>query len=239
MRSPLDMGIWVSFDEVSSTQTVAAEHLLRGEPVGVIFARHQNAGKGRFSREWVSSEGDSLTMSLIFRDYVNHPAPHLIGMGVATAAAAVLHCELQWPNDLVFEGKKVGGVLTELLPNEKGQSTPVVGVGINLNQKTFPLEIADRATSLAIYSGGVYEPEAMGRAILDRLPKLPELLTWADLKPVWMLFDHTPGKSYRMADGNEGVALGVGPEGALICAVNGESTSVMAAEAIFGAQSTS
>ena len=50
MKSPLDLGIWLAFDEVESTQAVAADHLLRGEPVGVIFALRQTAGRGRFGR---------------------------------------------------------------------------------------------------------------------------------------------------------------------------------------------
>lgn len=235
MKSPLGSAIWVSFDEVESTQTVAAEHLLRGEPVGVIFAKQQTAGRGRFSRVWHSVEGESLTMSLIFREYADHPLPYLVGMSAAVAAAGALHSELQWPNDLVFGDKKLGGILTELFPDEKGRMVPVVGIGINLNQKKFPEEIADRAISLALYRGGVHDAETIGRGILDRIRLLPEPNTWEDVKPVWMLFDHTPGKSYRLTDGSEAIALGVGPEGRLICACNGESVSVLAGEAIFGA----
>jgi BirA family transcriptional regulator, biotin operon repressor / biotin---[acetyl-CoA-carboxylase] ligase len=234
VKSPLDLCVWSSYDEVESTQTVAADLLKEGAPVGVVFAKNQTQGKGRFGRVWHSESGDSLTMSLIFRQYADHPCPHLVGMAVACAAAATLHCELQWPNDLIFGGKKLGGILTELLPDEKGRRVPVVGIGINLNQKSFPAEIADRAISLAMYRGGAYDPEQIGRSVLERLPKLPEINTWEDLHPVWMLFDHTPGKSYRTADGKEAIAMGVGPEGPLICAVEGESTAVLAADAIFG-----
>lgn len=234
MKSPLDLGIWDAYDEVESTQLIAAQRLKNGDPIGVVFAKHQTQGKGRFDREWHSKEGDSLTMSLIFRDYADHPAPHLIGMAVACTVAGAIHSELQWPNDLVFGDKKVGGILTELLPDEKGKRVPVVGIGLNLNQKMFPEEIKDRAISLAMYRGGAYDSETMAKRIIERLPLLPEPNSWADLRPVWMLFDHTPGKSYKLPDGSEGIALGVGPEGRLICAVDGESTSVLAAEAIFG-----
>ncbi len=234
MKSPLDLGIWDKYDEVESTQTIAAQRLANGDPVGAVFAGHQTQGKGRFDRQWHSEVGQSLTMSLIFRDYANHPAPHLVGMAVACAVAGAIHCELQWPNDLVFADKKIGGILTELLPDEKGRKVPVVGIGLNLNQKKFPEEIRDRATSLAMYRGGSYDPEEIAKKIVARLPLLPEPDSWADLQPVWMLFDHTPGKSYKLLDGSEGIAIGVGPEGRLICAVDGESTSVLAADAIFG-----
>lgn len=235
MKSPLDLCVWSSYDEVESTQTVAAELLKEGAPVGVVFAKNQTQGRGRLGRTWHSEPGDSLTMSLIFREYGNHPCPQFIGMAVACAAAATLHCELQWPNDLVFGDKKLGGILTELLPDENGRRVPVVGIGINLNQKSFPDEIKDRAISLAMYRGSSYDAEQIGRSILDRLPKLPEVNSWEDLKQIWMLFDHTPGKNYKMPDGTEGIAIGVGPEGQLICAVDGESVSVLAADAVFGA----
>lgn len=234
MKSPVDLDIWDTYDQVDSTQLIAAQRLKNGDPIGVVFARHQTQGKGRFNRDWHSQKGESLTMSLIFRDYADHPTPHLIGMAVACAVAGALHCELQWPNDLVFGNKKVGGILTELLPDENGKRVPVVGIGLNLNQTQFPEEIKNRAISLAMHRGGSYDAEIIAKKVIDRLPILPEPNTWADLQPIWMLFDRTPGKSYKLPDGSEGLALGVGPEGRLFCAVEGESTSVLAAEAIFG-----
>lgn len=234
MKSPLDLAVWDGYEQVESTQTIAAEHVRNGAPVGVVFANHQNGGRGRFDRLWHSDKGDSLTMSIIMTDYADFAAPHLLGMATACAAASVLHCELQWPNDLVFGDRKVGGILTELVPDSQGRRIPVIGVGVNLNQKAFPEEIADRATSVAMYRGGNYSAEEIGRAILNRFPRLPEPVSWADLRPIWMLFDHTPGKSYRFLDGKEGTAIGVGPDGQLFCAIDGETHSVLAADAIFG-----
>lgn len=232
MKSPSTE--WLVLDETASTQTVAAERLRTGDQVGVVYARNQTKGKGRFDRGWFSQAGESLTMSLVLRGYADHPAPQFVGMAVACAMAGTLHCELQWPNDLVFGDKKLGGILTELLPDENGRRVPVVGIGVNLNQRSFPPEIADRAISLAMYRGGSNDPEDIARAFLNRLPLIPEPDDWAAIQPVWMLFDHTPGKSYFLPDGSEAVAIGVGPDGRLICAVDGESAAVLAAEAIFG-----
>jgi BirA family biotin operon repressor/biotin-[acetyl-CoA-carboxylase] ligase len=239
MKSPLDTGEWFKFEEVESTQSVAGERLKAGEPIGVVFTRNQTKGRGRFERPWYSHPDDSLTMSLVFRAYADHPAPQFVGMAVACAVAGALHCELQWPNDLVFGGKKVGGVLTDLMPDEMGRLVPVVGVGVNLNQRSFPDEISSRAISLGMYRGGRYDPEEIARGILDRLAMLPEPDEWTAIRPVWMLFDHTPGKTYFLPDGSEAIAIGVGPDGRLICAVDGESTAVMAAEAIFGTSDSS
>lgn len=224
---------WHEFDEVLSTQDLAVNAVKDGGG-GVFFARHQTMGRGRFGREWFSDPGASLTMSLAFTDYPDHPMPYLIGMTVAMAAAAVLHCELAWPNDLVSGARKLGGVLTEIASDDQGRRIAVVGVGINLNQRKFPLDIADFATSMALDRGGSYDAGEIAHKIVERFPNLPEPQSWADLAPVWRLFDHTPGKRYRTPTGEEAIALGVGPDGQLMCSVNGETTSIMAADAIFG-----
>jgi BirA family biotin operon repressor/biotin-[acetyl-CoA-carboxylase] ligase len=221
------------FEEVLSTQDLAANEVKEGQG-GVFFASHQTLGRGRFGREWVSAGGDSLSMSMAFTAYADHPRPYLVGMTVAVAAAAVLHCELAWPNDLIAGGRKLGGILTEMVSDDQGRRIPVVGIGINLNQTQFPPEIAEIAESLARYSGGSYVPLKIAEAIVERLALMPEPDHWSDLAPVWNLFDHTPGKRYQIAEGVEATALGIGPEGQLMCSVNGETTSVMAADAIFG-----
>lgn len=232
MRAP---GEWTVHDVVNSTQNLAAEYLLRGSTVGVVFAHDQVQGRGRFGRPWLSAPGDSLTFSLVFREYADHPRPYLVGMAVALAAAGALHCQLRWPNDLVEGERKLGGILTELLPDEQGRRVPVVGVGINLNQSSFPEEVAAIATSAHLMHGGSYDPRQVGEDILKRLSGLPEPTSWSALAPIWGLFDATPGKRFRLATGEEAIALGIGSDAQLLCSVDGESRSVMAADALFGA----
>ncbi len=232
MKSPV--GEWREFDQVESTQSTAADFLKLGEDVGIVLAHDQTNGRGRFDRVWVSERDASLTMSLIFRDYADHPKPYLIGMSVAVAAAGAIHAMLQWPNDLILGDQKAGGILTELLPDQDGRLVPVVGVGINLNQSSFPADIRDTATSVHLYHGGAYEPPAIAQTIVHRLTPLPEPDSWTALSPIWNLFDHTPGKKYKLLNGNEATALGIGPEGQLICSESGEATTVLAADAIIG-----
>jgi BirA family biotin operon repressor/biotin-[acetyl-CoA-carboxylase] ligase len=222
------------FDSVDSTQDIAAHCLSVGDPVGVIFAHEQLAGRGRFGRKWYSQRGDSLTASLVFHDYADHPKPHLIGMAVAIAAAGALYAQLRWPNDLIVGVRKVGGILTELLQDGSGRRIPVVGLGINLNQSSFPEEVSEIATSLSIEHGGRYEGDQVLRSVLERLEHLPEPTDWSELAPMWSLFDKTPGKMYRLADGTLATAVGVGSDGQLLCSVAGESRAVLAAEALFG-----
>jgi BirA family biotin operon repressor/biotin-[acetyl-CoA-carboxylase] ligase len=134
---------------------------------------------------------------------------------------------------LVFGTLKVGGILTELLPDAHGRHVPVVGIGINLNQQEFPPEIAPIATSLSLARGGTYDPQLIAHRIVERLATLPEPRSWSDLSPIWSIFDFTPGKRYKLPSGEEAIALGIGSEGQLLCSVDGESRAVLAAEALF------
>lgn len=235
MRSPLEFGPLIVVDSAPSTQDEVAARLKVGEPVGGVLALDQTKGRGRFERAWVSAPGESLTMSLAFPAYTDWPKPWLVGMCCAVAAAGAIHADLRWPNDLTMGGLKVGGVLTELVPDSAGRKVPVVGIGINLLQGSFPPEIADRATSVALARGDRLEPQALAASILNRLTALPEPESWRDLGPIWTLFDATPGKAYTLPTGETATAIGIGPEGELLASVRGEAVSVMAAEAILGA----
>jgi BirA family biotin operon repressor/biotin-[acetyl-CoA-carboxylase] ligase len=236
MKSPFESGPWLELAAVESTQAAAAALLRdpKADKPGVVFAKHQTGGRGRFGRTWLSEEGDSLTMSLVFGAYADHPKPWLIGMAAGMAAAGALHCMLRWPNDLIVEGRKLGGILTELITDSEGRKVPVVGIGVNLGQVSFAPEIEAIATSLAQHRKGPFDPIIVARKIIDRLADLPEPDSWQSLVAVWELFDDTPGKMYKLPDGRQAVALKVGPEGELLCSVEGESMTVMAAEALFG-----
>jgi BirA family biotin operon repressor/biotin-[acetyl-CoA-carboxylase] ligase len=221
-------------DEVGSTQDAAKKLLEEGSDVSIVMAHNQVTGRGRLGRQWVSKPYDSLTTSFIFHDYADHPRPYLVGMALAIAVAAATHSELRWPNDVIFGLRKAGGILTELFTNSAGKKVPVVGIGINMNQTEFPEPIQEIATSLALEHGRPYSADALVRLILEGIERLPEPKTWADLRPAWDLFDRTPGKLYRLPSGEMAVGLGIGSEGQLLCSVDGESRTVLAAEALFG-----
>lgn len=220
-------------ESVDSTQDDIKRRLASGRPVpACLLALDQTRGRGRFGREWNSAPGDSLTMSVVL-DVL--PQPWMSGFALALAAAGTFHCRLQWPNDLTIRRKKVGGILTEMVDSPLGPRT-VVGLGVNLNQAAFPSELETRATSLCLERGSKIDPAAAARAVLERLAGMVVPSTWSELAPIWMLFDETPGKHYRLPTGENAVALGLGPEGELICSVEGETRTVMAAEALFGRQ---
>jgi BirA family biotin operon repressor/biotin-[acetyl-CoA-carboxylase] ligase len=242
---------WAELDEVDSTQNVASVMLRDGEAVGVVFAYHQVIGRGRFGRDWVSSRGDSLTMSIAFTDYPAQgiagdaakgiKAPWLLGMAVACATAEILDCKVRWPNDLSFEvsdgrDRKVGGILTELFPDAQGHLIPVVGIGINVRQTSMPPEIADRATSLAIAYKKPSPITALDLAlkIIEAIKEFPEPQSWQTIEPVWRRFDATPGKRYTLPGGDVVTALRVGEFGELIARQDEQELRILAADALFG-----
>lgn len=171
-------------------------------------------------------------MSLILPEQAGHPRPWVLGMAAACAAAGVLHCRVRWPNDLLLEGKKLGGILTELLRDRDGREVPVIGIGVNLNQTSFPAEISETATSLAMQRPGNYDSIEIAMKIVEAFNRMPEPDDWPSLAAIWMMFDETPGKKFRLPEGDEAVAIGIGPHGELICSVKGESKAVYAADAI-------
>ncbi len=227
-------GDWFMMDEAVSTQDIAATLLEKPDCPSVVFTRHQLEGRGRFKRKWESRRDDSLTYSLILHEHTGHRKPWLIGMAVAIAVAQTLGGKVQWPNDVVMNGKKVAGVLIELLPFDSDLKTPVVGVGVNLNQTEFFYELALRATSVFIETGVRSEPLVVGRAVLEKLSSLPEPEDWTAIEPLWRELDTTPGKRFQLTTGEDATALRVGDDGALVCQVGTEERTVMAAEAILG-----
>lgn len=222
--------------EVGSTQDVIREDLLAGAAVSGVLAYHQSKGRGRFDRAWHSAPGDSLTVSLAFPDYTNHPMPWLIGQAVALAIAATLRTQVMWPNDLTIAGRKVGGILSEMIPLPNGDRIPVVGIGINLNQTEFPEEITHRATSLYLARGFRRDPEETAQQIVNALHEIPEPVAWSELQAMWNLFDDTAGKIYILPDGQKAMSIGLGPDGCLIASLQGETIEVRAADAYYGTE---
>jgi BirA family biotin operon repressor/biotin-[acetyl-CoA-carboxylase] ligase len=117
------------FAELDSTNRLAADLARAGVPDGVVVgADHQTAGRGRRGRTWDSPPGASLLVSVVLR-----PAPALVTLAAGVAAAEA--CEavvgvavgLKWPNDLLLDGAKLGGILSELVGD-----AAVVGLGLNL-----------------------------------------------------------------------------------------------------------
>ncbi|HEX2274899.1 MAG TPA: biotin--[acetyl-CoA-carboxylase] ligase [Acidimicrobiales bacterium] len=133
--------------QVGSTNDVAAELARSGAAEGVVVvADHQTAGRGRWGRAWAARPGSSLLVSVVLRPAADGGPLTLIPLACGLAAAdACLDAAgfapgLKWPNDLVVDGAKLGGILTEVVPDADGRPPAVVaGLGLNLS---WPIEDA-------------------------------------------------------------------------------------------------
>jgi BirA family biotin operon repressor/biotin-[acetyl-CoA-carboxylase] ligase len=148
------------FFKTDSTNRVAMELGYAGEPEGaVILAEEQTAGRGRSGRSWHSERGAGLYVTLLLRPRLSPvQAPLLTMLAGLSAHSAIqaqtgLSAELKWPNDILMDGKKVGGILTEMHAEPTQVRFVIVGIGINTNQEKFPHDIASLATSLRKESG--------------------------------------------------------------------------------------
>ena len=166
--------------ETTSTNDVAARLGREGTPEGlVVFAERQTAGRGRLQRKWESAPGEGLYFSLLLR-----PQWHLAdwarlttwaGVAVARgleAAAPGVQARIKWPNDVYLRGKKAVGILAESAPGPNGWA--VVGIGVNVNQTAFPVELRERATSLRLQTGEAasLDRHAVAAALLSQLDAL-------------------------------------------------------------------
>lgn len=150
------------YETVDSTNEVVKRAADAGAREGlVVIGEEQTAGKGRLGRRWESPKGESIYFSFLLRpDFpADHSAALTLVMGLSVAQAVrelyALPVWIKWPNDVVIDGKKICGILTEarLVSGEADLDYVVIGTGINVNNTSFAPELRDRATSLRIALG--------------------------------------------------------------------------------------
>ncbi len=149
------------YDVTGSTNNDAKRLAEEGAPSGTLVAADcQQAGKGRRGRTWSNPAGTNIAMSLLLRPDIQpvHASMLTLVMGMAAArackeAAPSLQIMIKWPNDIVCEGKKLSGILTEMSSEVDCINYVVVGIGINANLESFPDEISSTASSLKLLTG--------------------------------------------------------------------------------------
>ncbi len=147
------------FNSVSSTNIIAKQALLDGEPTGsVLVTDYQSAGRGRLGRKWLAEPGVNLMFSVILRP----PQEFVSVTGMLTSLALRRAIEpftspvpllIKWPNDLLLEGRKCSGMLMEYVTGGMRGDGVVLGIGLNVNQASFPDVDAPNATSLLLATG--------------------------------------------------------------------------------------
>ena len=166
--------------ETDSTNLWIKRLAKEGASEGTLaLAEFQSAGRGRLGRSWEVPEGTSVMMSILLRPkFEPQYAPTLtlvMGMAVAKAVKSLgFDVSIKWPNDVVVSHKKICGILTEMGVRDGKIDYAVIGVGINVNIREFPEEMADKATSLYLESGKEFDRSQIPGLVMEAFEKYYE-----------------------------------------------------------------
>ena len=173
----------VHYFRTDSTNSTALNLAQQGAVHGtVVVAEDQTAGRGRLGRSWYSEKSSGIYASVILRPpFSPAAAPILTLLAGAAAAQALnkvtgLNVDIRWPNDLLVNGKKVCGILTEMNAELGRLHVVVLGIGINVNHTVIPAEIEPVATSLRIESRRTWSRVQILIALLKELERHYRLL---------------------------------------------------------------
>jgi BirA family transcriptional regulator, biotin operon repressor / biotin---[acetyl-CoA-carboxylase] ligase len=219
-------------DEVDSTNDEASRQLAAGRLAPfAMFARRQTRGRGRFGRIWHSEANGNLYSSFAFRPRI--PPER---MQTFTLWMGVTICELvskfvpvapgiKWPNDIVFDGRKAGGMLTEARVDADQIRDLVFGLGLNVNSPSsgWPSELGRRAVSLSELAGAPVDLNRLTAALIGRVLLAYERFTDGEhidgFAELWNRYDVLRGREVVLAEGGRkrrGRVLGVDDVGSLL-----------------------
>jgi len=161
-----------------STNTDAREAGHQGAPHGSVYlSDEQTAGRGRGDHAWQSATGEGLYLSVLMRPYLPPNRLALLPLAAGLAASEAisgtsgLEVDLRWPNDLLIGPKKTGGILVESKTDGKAVVFAVVGIGINVHQRTFDADLATPGTSLDMEAGRTISRQSLLVCLLKSLER--------------------------------------------------------------------
>ncbi len=216
-------------DTVESTNTLARELAEMGEPeITVVWAEAQTQGRGRQGRKWFSEPHQNILMSLILRPkippervFLNIMALSLAGI-LAIESIAQLKPRLKWPNDILLNGKKIGGILTEYSLKKNQIDYVISGIGLNVNWSPPEPDLVYPASSLFSETKKRFSREKLAIKILKNFEILYELIRakrFQDLRQKWEKKLDLFGKRVTVStDGREltGMPLAIRDDGSLL-----------------------
>ncbi|HRE91671.1 MAG TPA: biotin--[acetyl-CoA-carboxylase] ligase [Myxococcota bacterium] len=218
------------YEELGSTNDECARLAMAGAPSGTaVVARRQTGGRGRLSRPWLSLDGDNLFVSVLH--HTRLPVDRVsgltleIGLAIAEALDEVPGLSgavrLKWPNDMHLDGRKLGGILCELVEVEGGRAV-IVGVGVNVGARSLPEPIAASATSLALAMDvppSLAQVEALVVGAVGEALARYELAGRPDVDR-WLLrasrVGAVGGRVREVASGRSATVKGIASDGALL-----------------------
>lgn len=217
--------------QCTSTQKIAHELVAEDATDGtIVISESQTEGKGRMARNWESTEGKGIWMTVILRPSI---LPHQAPQFTLVAAVSVVNAmkslyenfvpTIKWPNDILINGRKCTGILTEMIAEVDQVRALLVGIGINVNQKMedFPEELQQIATSLSIEEKKQLDRAQLVAQTLNYFEQYSDLYLskgFSPIKALWEEASNTIGKNVKAVTLNEtieGKAIGITEEGVL------------------------
>jgi BirA family biotin operon repressor/biotin-[acetyl-CoA-carboxylase] ligase len=214
-------------DEVTSTQDVVIEAAKSGEPEGyAVMARRQTQGRGRTGRTWISPGEKNLALSVLLRPTIEPAGAPLIGLLASVAVANALddmarfRTSLKWPNDVLVNGQKTAGILSEAEMTADKIEFVAVGVGVNVNSERadFPAEFRNDLTSMKMAAQRHFAPEDVARFILEEMDRLDRRLNEEGpgfISSLWETRWAHKGQTLSR-EGISGIGERIDPDGALV-----------------------
>jgi BirA family biotin operon repressor/biotin-[acetyl-CoA-carboxylase] ligase len=229
--------------EVDSTIDAAREWLAEGGPEGgAVIADRQRRGRGKLHRAWAAPEG-GLWLSLMARPDLEASHAGRLGVVMALAAAeavgavAEVNVQLKWPNDLLLDGRKLGGVLVEAEHAQGRVATAVLSLGLNANfpLRALPEELWESATTLLEATGRPHRLEAIAARLMESMERWwPSVLgDGVALAQQWRERDALWRRDIVVEAGAEairGEANGIDPDGALLLLAAGGERAITTGE---------
>lgn len=233
------------YEVIDSTNNAAKNAAEQGSAHGSLFiAEQQNAGKGRRGRSWVSPAGTGIWMTILLKPELEPSYASMLTLVAALSMSRAIQevtglvAKIKWPNDIVVNGKKVCGILTEMSAEMECIHYVVIGLGTNVNIEEFPEEIRETATSLMREAGKHIDRVPVICAFLSCFEKDYE--TFIERKNLSGLLENynerlvNRGREVRILDLNGeyiGTAEGIDERGALIVVKEkGETVTITSGE---------
>lgn len=242
------MGREIAFHAKTGSTNIDAKTLAENGCASgmLVVADMQTAGRGRKGHGWVAPAGQNIYMTLVLRpDCIPNKASAItlvMAIAVFEAVSEILpgsECGIKWPNDVVANGKKVCGILTEMSAEPGCIHYVVTGVGINVNQEEFTQEISETATSIYIESGKKADRARLAARVMHYFEENYEVFekSWdfEELADKYNGMLINCGRQVRVLDPKgeyEGIARGINKNGELVVerGDNGEEVAVYAGE---------
>ncbi len=231
------------FNSIDSTNDYLKEMVNEPEFTCVV-AREQTAGRGRRDRSWHSTPGDGLYLSVLLRPESAASKISLLSLmaGVVVAETLIQRevagVDIKWPNDVLINERKVCGILVESASAGQNSLRVILGIGVNLNHRSFPFELSRTATSLAIENGESVDIDQFRDQLLERLGTWYEMWNRGEERSIinrWQeLSSYARGKKVIVtldSDQIAGETAGLTGTGALrVITGNGELKTILGGE---------